>query len=368
MISTFVKMKFTALIALLLFTSCTFAQRDTTVIKPGFSVNSHLGFLLSHHTTMQRLVKGHVRGVELSYVHQATGNFLWEKDYNFPETGASLLLFDLSNPKELGLLMVGSAYVDFRLFKIKNTWFAFRLSTGLSYLTKSFHRTENFKNNAIGSHLNSFIGLRVKAGIPLSKTTRLDLSTALTHASNGAFKMPNLGINIPTISLGFSYFPSGVNHDIYKADREFDRAWKISALAAFGVSENEPAGGKPFPAFLFSGLMNKRITAKSRVGYGIDIFYNAANIPKIESLDSTFNDNWKNIQPAIKGSYELMMGEVAIPMEMGVYTYTKAKNNGHIYTRVGIRYYAQKLVYNVTLKTHFAKADFLEFGIGYKIK
>lgn len=112
----------------------------------------------------------------------------------------------------------------------------------------------------------------------------------------------------------------------------------------------------------------KRLTSKSKLGIGIDIFNNQANIARLK-VDSVFLKNDLAItQPALKAAYELTLGNFSLPLEMGAYLYTKYLGNGYIYDRIGIRYYAGKhFIANLTLLTHFARADFIEWGLGYKL-
>jgi hypothetical protein len=52
--------------------------------------------------------------------------------------------------------------------------------------------------------------------------------------------------------------------------------------------------------------------------------------------------------------------------QAGVYPYTRYKDDGIIYSRLGLRYlFGKHILANITLKTHFAKADNIEFGLGY---
>ena len=64
-----------------------------------------------------------------------------------------------------------------------------------------------------------------------------------------------------------------------------------------------------------------------------------------------------------------MIDRLAVVMVLGTYAYSKAKEDGPIYDRIGLRYYCKNnLIVNFSLKTHFANADFLDFGIGYQFK
>jgi hypothetical protein len=51
---------------------------------------------------------------------------------------------------------------------------------------------------------------------------------------------------------------------------------------------------------------------------------------------------------------------------MGYYLRDKYKPEDFLYHRVGFRYYLKNgITVNCVLKSHWAKADYAEFGIGY---
>jgi hypothetical protein len=77
---------------------------------------------------------------------------------------------------------------------------------------------------------------------------------------------------------------------------------------------------------------------------------------------------FQTVRPGIAFGYDLWLGKLTFLFQAGVYPYTYYKGDGRIYSRIGWRY---RLPYgitaNLTLKTHFAKADNIEFGIGYTL-
>ena len=53
---------------------------------------------------------------------------------------------------------------------------------------------------------------------------------------------------------------------------------------------------------------------------------------------------------------------------MGHYLYNGWKDDGNIYHRICLNYYFEKLFICLNLKTHYARADMVELGVGYRIK
>ena len=64
---------------------------------------------------------------------------------------------------------------------------------------KTFDIQHNFQSLAIGSHLNANVILRFEKEINIHKSQSLNFGIGLNHLSNGAFKTPNLGLNLDKI-------------------------------------------------------------------------------------------------------------------------------------------------------------------------
>ena len=102
---------------------------------------------------------------------------------------------------------------------------------------------------------------------------------------------------------------------------------------------------------------------------GLDFFYDKSNLERsrIGSIYYTSDTGLTNVQAGIRLGYEIVVGKFAIPIEMGSYFYTKSTANGPFYHRVGLRCYISKhLILVYTLKTHWATAENIEFGVGYR--
>lgn len=74
----------------------------------------------------------------------------------------------------------------------------------------------------------------------------------------------------------------------------------------------------------------------------------------------------KSFKAGITLDYELLLGRLSIPMEMGFYIPDGFNYDGFFFHRFGWRYkLTDKWRASLTLKTHFAKADYIEWGLGY---
>jgi hypothetical protein len=355
---------------LLLFCSITAAGQHAATPDFKISVNSHYGFLISHHGTMRYLVKGHIGGGEISFIKPTYGNQLWHRVYHYPEWGFSAMYLDLSNPDVLGNLYGGVGFINFPVpWRKKPTRLNGRAAIGVGYLTKAFDRLENHKNIAIGSKLNALVDLRLNSHFNLSRHMRLEVGLGLVHASNGSSVMPNLGINMPTFNLGLTYdFSAGSKQRITDSITPLEKKLSFAVLATGGLTEIEPVLGPKFPVASVSGNMSWPMEHRWNGIAGIDVMYNTANLEKLHRDTSiVITSNLANLQPGIKIGGEIFAGKFSMPIELGVYMYTRMTRNGYFYQRTGLRYHWNEHWFaNFTLKTHFAKADYFDWGVGYK--
>lgn len=358
-----------------------FAQRDT-ICRPdcnriyiGGSVQ--YGFLWSHRYNMGHLVKKHIVSGELDVTFASDGDYCWNKPYHYPWTGVALHVIPLGNPDQLGTAIGLYPYINFPLGKYDHRFkLNMRYGWGIGWLTKKFDPIDNHKNIAIGSHLNTCFTLRLNGMYKITDDHQLEFGLGITHFSNGASRLPNLGINLPMISAGY-FFSSGARvckrhtpeADARNAHTEsllYDHRWHFAAMIVAGANDIEPPGGRHF------GVLNVVTTAlrptsrKHRFGGGIDIMYSQA-VQHHLVYDSVNVNAIGATQLGAKFCYELVLGRLSLPGEIGVYLYSRYKENGPVYNRFGLRYLAtDHLLLSFTLKTHFAKAEYFEVGAGWR--
>ncbi len=348
--------------------------RSQDSIRKGnwLTLDAHYGFIMPLYTSsMNILIQGHVPSIELDYMNKPACNNNWLGAYHCPEVGITFFSAYLNNPAQLGNMFGLYPFVNFHLKRSFNEGLYFRIGIGLGYMPNIYSRLDNHKNDVIGSHLNAMFNFRMNYHFYLSSRMRLETGIGLTHCSNGAFQTPNLGINLITANTGVSYCFSDTKRCVKYIYPDSAKSKKIESefIIAGGLSEIEPPGGTRFPDVTFSYLGFKKLNRKNRLGFGADVFYNKANIARLLTADSIrLKSNFENVQFGLKIAYEITMGNLSIPIEQGGYVFSKFTGNGYVYNRIGIRYYIHKhIIANLTLLTHFVKADFIEWGVGYKL-
>lgn len=348
-----------------------FSQKKMTGTKDFYiKVAPSYGFIFEHKSTIGNLVKGYIPAIEIDFVKPTTGSKRWHRENNFPEVGISLNIIDFSNPKQLGYCFALSPYIEIPLNKkIRATRPVVRICWGISYLNKKFDINSDPKNIAIGSHLNTFVQWKVLWHLKLSNKLRLEPGLSFSHASNGRSQVPNLGLNIVSLNLGLTY---KLNGDVTKVDLQDSSAtWKskheILIWDAAGFNEHEPATGTKYFSNTFGVNYYYNVRNTHKWGAGFDIDYDLQNAYHLKTSGHPAQSWLDLVQLGVKACYAYNIGRVSLPIEMGYYAVSKPKEDGPIFHRIGIRYYCKNgLMFNFTMKSHWAVAAHFDYGLGYR--
>ena len=352
------------LLIFLLFYTQTSAQKI-----PGaeIGIKGQLGFIIPHHTVMQYLVQGHAQLGEIYFEKLASGKKNWHRIYNQPEIGLALNIGNMGNTEALGYGITLIPYMKLHMIKKEKFHFNARIGTGIGYLTEHFDRLENNKNVAIGSGLNITASLQFEPEWKL-KHYDIGFGFAFLHYSNGAFKMPNLGINIPAMSFHIGYklnnLPMNIRTEAPAEKWKPIHQWDI--LLSLGVKEIFPTGGAKFPVYNLSSTFRRMYSEKSNFLLGADLNYNGAHHSSIDRITVGEVSKLSTVRLGFTVGYGLTMDEFMMFIQQGVYALNIHEYDGWFYHRVGGKYTLNDHYnFSFSLKTHFAKADTFELGVGY---
>jgi len=357
------------LCVLFLFLSASLSAQDEPQHDFIISAQGHAGYILGQHNYINYLIKGHIYAGEINYMFRTNGKKQWQQIHNYPEIGICGVHIYLANNEQLGTVEALYPYTNIRLNKqSKKLATNLRLGFGLAYVTNPFNRVENHKNNVIGTNWNGFVNLRYNITRMIGKSWRVDAGVGLSHASNGAIKTPNLGLNMCTINLGAGYV-FGNKDIVLKHDTiaKLKRQWHPSVILVAGIKELMPPGGNKYMAYGMQVNFNRTLNYKNKIGGGVEASYTTATAKHLEN-DSILNYTAADIlRVGIKFNYAFIMHRISVPVEFGVYVYDKRNIDGLFFHRVGLRYMINKhLIANLTLITHWAVADYFEWGLGYQ--
>ncbi|MCB9447367.1 MAG: acyloxyacyl hydrolase [Flavobacteriales bacterium] len=346
-------------------------QQPADSVQTGWRIQSrfHYGFVMSHTKKMGHLITQHSRAAELCVSQQTRGTRSWERAYNYPEKGLMLFYTELGNPVLLGHGLGFAPYIHLPLGGNFPAVTRLRIATGPGWVEKTFDRIENHKNTAMSSHINIFIQLMWDARWKLSDRLNLHAGIGLSHFSNGAFKTPNLGLNLMTVNTGFSWGTSGQSQTVvHDAPEPVDHAWQASLTLGGGLKEIVPPGTDKYRACTAILALSRRGGLKGEYGAALEGFYDASVYHQAlaDSIDIGSEAAGTRMGVSVYGG--LVMGRLHVLLFQGAYLVAAYPARKPIFHRLAIRYDVNDHWYaNFSLKTHLFDADYLELGAGFRM-
>ena len=323
------------------------------------------GFIWPHRPSNWVQVEAHTRSLELFAERGLSGEAAWHAHYPGARYGVGLAWSDMGNPERIGTVLRALPYAYVPFVQGAHGTFGLRGAWGVGWVERPFDRRENLKQIAIGSHLNLAIQLMPEYRRAWGRHT-LGMGLSLDHLSNGSYQLPNLGIN--QLHLNLAYVRAlGTPPAIVVAPDTLPvpRGREFLLVGAMGASETEqPLTGR-YPVYSLSGHVRWRVSHKSSVGGGMDLFNKGALFTLAPELAD--DGRLALTQAGLHGGWTLHFGQGEFIMQMGAYLHTPVPDAAAVYHRVGLRYRSgRRWLWNLSLKSHYAVADHLEFGVGYR--
>jgi len=283
----------------------------------------------------------------------------------------------LGNSPDLGQAHAIFPFIRFPWIKSNNTELSFRLGAGMAYLTKHFDRLDNYKYNAIGSHLNAAINLMVEYRWKPLNYLQLSAGVQLMHFSNGSTKTPNFGLNIPSLSGGVAFRINKENSYIRRRPRpdltmfEFDgkKFLEMKVGTTFAIKQIGDIDGARYNVYAGFLSATKNLGYKHKLGLCFDLSWDGSDELLVNKTDPEPFKQSALTKPGFSAAYEMVLARLSFAFNFGFYVGGKDKSEGLTYYKAGINYLiTRNLFANLTLKTHYARADFVGIGVGYRFR
>jgi len=322
------------------------------------------GFLAAHSSVMGHLAKQHAVGVEVSYMFQSKGRKEWQKAYNYPIFGVTAFATSAGNRDVIGNFYGLFAFMNLPLIKRKIYSLSAKVGAGLAYNPKAYDSESNIFQVAISTHVNARITMGLENRFTFGNNS-IVLGIDATHFSNSAIKVPNLGLNLPFLSVGYAYRIKENKDSITPISRPV-KYWQFGAVGILSVKETFPTGGKKYPVYGLNLVARRFFNHKTGMELSIDfiskqaIFNYHDDVPKTQA---------GILQIGAFVGFILPFDRLHLITGMGIYLKDKYQPEDFLYHRVGMRYvFDNGININLVLKSHWARADYTEFGIGYTFK
>jgi len=368
---------FMVFLLLICFWQTGFSQGGPPAAAHNFQLETriHGGVFLQHHFEMKRF-DAHFPMIEISLQRATYGQSQWEALYRYPMIGISYIYADLGNSKALGNAHALFPFINFPLNPDLDNSLNLKLGLGLAYLTNKFHPTENYQNFAIGSHLNAAVSIYFDFRKKINSRSNLILSAGLTHFSNGSMKTPNFGLNILSVSAGYAFFLKKPNPylsrkllpELYKFEFDGKKWISTEAQLTTGLKDMSQETGQSH--FVYNLAINalKRISMKSKVGIGFDLTYDASDKDILAQKGISFEKEWDLAKPGVNLAYEMLLDRTSFLFNVGMHLAGAERSEGDIYQKLALKHlFTDQLFGTIALTVHFGKADYIGFGIGYRL-
>ena len=337
-----------------------------------FDLNYFSGNIALHNNDILHLITDHPEGFIFSWNKKTFGNQAWQQRFNYPDYGASFVYQDLKNEK-LGHNFGIYAHYNFYFFK-RNV--ILRMAQGLAYNTNPYDKIENPKNITFGTHFlsSTYLMLNYKKE-HLYNHFGLQAGLSLIHYSNANVKAPNTSVNTIAFNVGLTYSLEELDQEYIdnSTDENFTQPIKYNLAFRTGINESDIIGSGQFPFYILSAYADKRISHLSAIQFGADaffsnflkelIFYQSVSFPE-ENVSG--DEDYKRVGLFV--GHELFINKMSLETQLGYYVYYPFDFEGRTYIRIGLKRYFGSTFFGVmTLKSHGAKAEAVEFGIGVRL-
>ena len=353
-----------------------FAQEEKKFLYH-FEFNYKGAFLMPHSGAVKSLMNGTFPIYEIGAEFPNLGNDKFHNNFPLNSWGVMFNFSPLTKNENLGFGFGILPYLNINLLKNKESNWTFRLASGIGYIEKPFNNITNPKNMVIGSYINNITDFAFQYKKRITQGLVTKLGVGLQHFSNGAFIRPNLGINLPYLSVCLKAQKKDNKIQVKKPKvTEENNAFFLSSFYGTKTLTFSPADR--YDVFQISGGYSLGFTRGDFIHIQTDIIFDKS-LPYLKEYNYEFK-SFDNVILGIFSSYEKKFGQIGTLIGLGVYLHSPyealvgsyrsfANKGGFLYNRIGIKYYiTEKICAQVSVRTHLDAADNAEFGIAYKLK
>ena len=329
----------------------------------------HMGMNLPFYKALRYLIKDDIYAFDVSVSFPTYGKDYWEKLYRYPRQGVGFSYWSLGNNEVFGKAYALYSFINIPFFKPAEKFsFNYQISCGVAYLPKIFDIYKDHLDRAIGSHTNIYIHLGIDGKITLIPHCELVIEAGATHFSNGKTRSPNYGINAGSFSLGLNYLFNNKGATIQDPEIPgINKRYVQSVIYSAGTKVYDNLYGKKYFGSSLSYNLERIINHKRKIGLGADLSYDGSISEALASEDGTPDKHFdKLIRFGLHTSYATRYKQLIMGIQIGYDLYSKYTVITPVYNKLSIQYLlTRNIIGSISIKSHMAKADCLEYGIGY---
>lgn len=332
-------------------------------------------FTVCHHEEMQ-LFRAHFPIFELSLQQTTYGSRTWNQLLNYPAIGVTVIYSGVGGMPEIGSIFGAYPYMSFNFLKSRKNMLNARLGVGVGYATKIWDARDNPKNTFLGSHFNALFSINLEYSRVLSQRWQLSFYTGMTHMSNASSRCPNNGINLWQFGLSGGYFLKQprerlpletIDNKQYRSWKSSNISWYVSFLYSLKDIDEYMGYGRHWSVYNLQFNVMKRVSQMSKVGIGLDLVYDETD-KEVLRFNGIRYKPIEILKPGVNVAYELVLKSTSFLFNFGCHVGGKEMCEGRIYQKLNLKQNIGDYFFlTFGLTTHWGWADYLGFGVGFKI-
>jgi len=278
----------------------------------------------------------------------------------------SFNFYDYRNPEVLGhsynLTFFFEPYFNFK----SRSRLSLRAGMGLSYIDKVYDADSNPTNLFFSSNFSGLLLLNLSYNYTINGKYQINLAVNYNHISNAGAKMPNKGMNFPTLSLGLDYIlrPTKLEPQkkslglrekkLLKYGRIF---WSIRSVDADSLNARKNNLMIGLEAGIIKGLSN----INGLLG-GLEFSYDGS----FQEMSNRMEEDFSPFVFSLHFGHAFVIGRITFTQQMAFYVYRPFPSNSEsFFQRYGIYYRIGKMVsVGFSLKAHGHVAEHMDMRIG----
>ena len=335
------------------------------------------GNIVRHRDFLQYNQPDFTAGFEVEFIAKKDTTSSWQRFWKLPDITHHFHYNNFGNQEELGSTFAYYPSINFKLWgnDVFNGYC--QIGNGLAYLNKPYDIKENPGNNAIGSHWNSMIVLKLEARLRLKESLYLNFGPQIFHYSNGAVKAPNAGINNISLGLGLKYriadSPNYKKGPVYNSSTRWKR-WNYELNLGVGFRQINIPNSLNYRIPQISLFAHYHFYEFFRVLGGVSYEYNYATY---YFSKSQFNEEALSKIMArdfqLKISTDFIFGNLFSRLQVGFYLPVEGKEISTPLSTMFSLNYARKIVSNrnpkmfvgIGVRSNQFVAQYLSVNLGF---
>ncbi len=321
------------------------------------------GTIFVHSANVENTSDSRPFGFMLEYSKRLLGEKAWNNCHCYPTQGF-LFGYTNYNNRVLGFGMHLAYFLEYPFLPYARITPVLRGSFGLSYGSQPWHSVRNPDNQSYSLPLNAFLQLQFGGDFRIFPSGLLTVRIEYNHVSNGGIKLPNSGINWPSVSLGYIHLvnysepPRRPRVPLDKAEKRWIRRIEVSA----SVSTREMETSRLL--WIYGGMftMARKIARLHTFSGAVEWHFSEVLQQEIHRVESSAGAH----RAALLAGHDFLIGRFVFSQQIGIYLFDQFRYHDPLYHRWGLSYVHRTGVsVGISLKAHRHVAEFTDLRIGF---